>query len=310
MKIKIFFSLIFIVIAILLLSRPDTKEGQPSLKNTNEGDITDFVNSLPIVDHHAHLWPTTKTENDAYIDSLVATAKKAGVAKIMLGLHARHLPQRPPIYSAEHDTWTMEAHDKYPDMIVPMINGFDPNNDNSITYVENLLQTKKWAGIGELDLRNKPKQTETPANTANMMEIYKLAAKYNVPVIFHYDDCYKTECRNGRSELLDAFSKNPNTTFIFGHACPADLMAKFNNLYCEYEWPNGNIPKQLTDRVLLGTDIQSPDLAVHNDGKEIGTSYEESIKILRSRLVPLGKEAAENIAYKTSEKIFHYTLNK
>jgi predicted TIM-barrel fold metal-dependent hydrolase len=248
--------------------------------------------------------PGDKAANDAYIDALVAAARTAGVTHMALGLHARHLLHRPPTYSEDHDAWVLEAYQEYPDFILPMLGGFDPQDAAAVAYVETQLQTGIWRGIGELDLRNHPKQTTTPMNHQVLMQIYALAATYDVPVMIHHDPCYETDCTSGTAEVDSALTQNPNTTFIYAHSCPQNLIGNYANLYCEYEVAVENLPSAgIYDHVVLGTDVQNTQLKTPT-GNMVDVPYGEVIDLLRERLVPLSSEYAERLASKTAATIF------
>lgn len=259
---------------------------------------------LTIIDTHAHVVPGDEEANDAYIDALVAAAQAVGVQQIALGLHARHLPKRPPTFSTEHDDWVRAAYEKYPDMILPMLAGFDPEDEASVDYVEAELQTGIWRGIGELDLRNQPKQTTTPMNHSVLMQIYALAATFDVPVMVHFEPCYETDCDSGVAELDEAITQNPSTTFINAHSCPTDLIGNYPNFYCEYEVVIQNLPPaSMYDYVVLGTDVQNLELNTPT-GNRVDIPYGEVIELLRERVSTLSDEDAAKLAHGNAEAVF------
>ncbi|MSR86075.1 hypothetical protein EXS74_01625, partial [Candidatus Woesearchaeota archaeon] len=201
----------------------------------------------------------------------------------------------------EHDAWVLEAYEKYPDVIIPMLAGFDPADPDAASYVEEQLKTGKWKGIGELDLRNQVKKTTTAMNDPTMMEIYALAAEYDVPIFFHYDSCYETDCDSGKAEYEEALAENPNTIFITAHRCDEDLMKKYDNLYCEPESLASQLPDaSLLDRVMIGTDVQHEDLKV-----QMTSSYEEFIAAERENIEKLDSDVQEKILHGTAEDVFH-----
>lgn len=254
-----------------------------------------------VIDIHTHILPTDKELNDQFIDDLVAEAQSAGVSEIGLGLHARQESDAPPTYSEDHDTMVLEAYEAYPDVIIPLLAGFDPADPDAVSYVEEQLKTGKWKGIGELDLRNQVKKTTTPMNDPTMMKIYRLAAGYDVPVLVHYDPCYETDCDSGKAEYEGALVENPDTIFITAHRCDEDLMKKYGNLYCEPENLDFPLPDaSLLDRVMVGTDVQRADLKV-----QMGRySYEEYILAVRENLGSLDSDVQENILHGTAKKCF------
>src|SRR3989338_10595680 len=268
--------------------------------DTSSSDFSEYTGDLYIIDTHTHILPKNKEQNDAFLASLVVAAKNAGVSQIMLGLHARHEPDRDPTYSEEHDVWVLEAAEKYPDFIIPMLGGFDPADSNAVSYVEEQLKTGKWKGIGELDLRNEVKKTTTPMNDPTMMKIYKLAATYDVPVMIHYSFCYETDCDSGKAEYEEALEENPETIFIHAHNCPDEMMKKYANLYCEPESIASMLPDAAyIDRVILVTDVQHDDLKVQQN-----YNYEEFIAAVREKIETLDAEDAEKVAHGTAEEVF------
>ena len=312
MKLSFFFLSFFIVFLFVIscVSQTDVPLGSPTenaetsdetLLTVPSSDLPAYTGDLYLIDTHAHILPKDKEKNDAFLASLVVAAENAGVSKIMLGLHARQVPDREPTYSEDHDVWVLAAYEQYPDVIVPMLAGFDPADPDAVSYVEEQLKTGVWKGIGELDLRNSVKKTTTQMNDPTMMEIYKLAATYAVPVMVHYDFCYETDCDSGKDEFEEALAENPDTIFILAHGCQVELMKAYENLYCEPENIASMLPDAtILDRVMLGTDVQHLDLNVQKTA-----SYEEFIAMLRETLETLDAEDAEKIAHGTAEEIFH-----
>ncbi len=278
-------------------------DSQISDSDTGESDEPVFT-GLWIIDTHAHILPTDADLNDAYIDDLMAAVQDAGVAHIALGLHARHIPDRPPTFSEQHDDWTLAAAEEYPDLILPMLAGFDPEDEASVDYVSTELATGHWRAIGELDLRNTPKQTTTPMNHPVMMEIYALAAVYDVPVMFHFEPCYGTDCVSGAAELDEAVTENPDTKFINAHSCPPNLMGNYPNLYCEFEVSNGNLPQSnIFDFIVLGTDIQNAQLNTPI-GNMVDIPYGEVVDLIREKLADLDEADAQKLGTGNAEVLF------
>ncbi len=271
-----------------------TVDGGPSV------DASSFKAAM--VDTHAHIWPRNKADNDKYIDDFAATARAKRV-RVVLGLHARQKPDRPPTYSKDHDTWTLEAVAKHPDVFVPALNGFDPESSTSVDYVKTELATGKWKMIGELDVRNRPKETTTPMNQANLMQIYALAGQAKVPVMVHFDPCYGADCATTSSEFEEALTKNSSTIFITAHGCNMTAMKAHSNLYCEYE-PQGGMPAptELFDRVMLGSDEQHLDLMVRFNNKD-DYPYAQAIDMFVSKLSTLSAADQERVLVGTAQSL-------
>lgn len=261
------------------------------------------TDSSGIIDTHAHIYPNSEEINDEYIDSLVEVAKENGISKILLGLNARHVPDRSPTFSEVHDEWVLAAAERYPDVIIPTLNGFDPEDEDSVDYVSEQLQTGQWKMIGELDLRNKPKQTQISADNPVVMEIFALAAEHSVPVMVHYDFEYGTSSRDaGFEEFETALSENPDTIFIYAHNCGPDvakLMGDHPNLYCEHE--KGTIHSDIDmSRVVLGTDMQ-----VHEKKPEAAAEqYTALIEELLDSISSWSEADQKQAGYETAIDIF------
>ncbi len=261
------------------------------------------TNLLPIIDTHVHIYPRSEEINEEYIDALVETAQENGVSTILLGLNARHEPDRPPVFSSVHDDWVLAAAERYPDMVVPTLNGFDPSDPDSVAYVQEQLETGLWKMIGELDLRNKVKKISIAADDTIPMQIFALAGEYGVPVMLHYDFEYGTEQRSdGIAELEAALDGNPYTNFIYAHNCGTDmvtLMELHPNLYCEQE--GGPIAKGIDlSRVVLGTDMQ-----VHENKPEAAAEqYEELINNVRTAISTWSSADQEQAASTTAKELF------
>lgn len=273
------------------------------LTSCQSADFTEpNADSSGIIDTHTHLYPLSEEINDEYVDTLVEVAKENGVSKIFLGLNARHEPDRPPTFSSIHDDWVLAAAERYPDIIIPALNGFDPEDPDAVDYVREQLETGKWKLIGELDLRNQVKKNEIPANGTIMMDIYALAAEYSVPVMVHYDFAYGTTRSEGLEEFENALDENPDTIFIYAHNCGPDivkLMDAHPNLYCEHE--KGPISSDVDmSRVVLGTDMQ-----VHENKPAAATEqYTALIEQLRDSLSSWSEEDQKQAGYETALELF------
>lgn len=242
----------------------------------------DTVTVLPIIDMHTHLHPTTEEINAKYIDDFVAAAVANGVAKVVIGLNARHKHHRPPMYTTEHDEWVLAVAENHPGVVIPALGGFDPTQPDAVLYVREQLETGQWGIIGELDVRNQFKETTVPANSDNLMQIYALAGAHGVPVLLHFDADYGTSASEGDAELNEALAEHPDTDFILAHGCGPTLVeriATYDNLYCEHKF--GSIAAGIaTDRVVLGTDMQIP----FEDTEIAGENYAERIIGVRASI--------------------------
>lgn len=272
------------------------------LISCTSAEQTDVSTLLPIIDTHAHIYPVSEELNTEYVDALVSTAQENGVSKIFLGLNARQEPDRPPTFSSIHDDWVLDSAERYPDIIVPTLNGFDPADPASVNYVREHLESGKWKMIGELDLRNRPKKISISANDTVPMEIFALAGTYGVPVMIHYDFDYGTDRSSGIKEFEDALNGNPQTTFIYAHTCGQNIesfMKSHENLYCEQE--GGMIGENIDlSKVILGTDMQ-----VHGGRPDlVADEYKKLIDQLRTAISSLPSIDQEQVATKTPSSLF------
>jgi len=109
---------------------PDASTPSSSSTPSQETESSDTAASTAVtfVDMHAHVYPVSEEANADYVDDLVSTAKANGISQIVLGLNARQEPERPPTYSPLHDQWVLDAEERYPGVIIPALNGFDPSD--------------------------------------------------------------------------------------------------------------------------------------------------------------------------------------
>ena len=203
---------------------------ESSICTTGGTTISEQLEYLgPLIDAHVHLaiWGFTYP-----IESLIAAMDEAGIVKAIV-----------------HDDFetAMSAHNRYPERIVPFIRARSPQKDESLTKLEEELNTGEFYGIGEVSLRHWSRRmgqkegaatslegqkrqagggkgVETPGNSPNMKSILDLAAQYDVPVAVHLDNVYSDELEG----LLD---HNRKGIVIWSHV--------------------GTTPKQMTDPALV-----------------------------------------------------------
>lgn len=292
---RFFFLVLFSFLSLASACSREVESGGQT--TTPESDL------LAIIDTHAHIYPLSEEVNAEYVEALVTVAKENGVSKILLGLNARHEPDRPPTFSSLHDDWVLAAAEQYPDVILPALNGFDPSDPDSVDYVREQLETGLWKMVGELDLRNKVKKNSIAADGPVPMEIFALAGEYNVPVMLHYDFEYGTDSRSeGIAELETALSGSVETNFIYAHNCGPDIVALMDahlNLYCEQE--AGPIPSNVdVSRVVLGTDMQ-----VHENRPEAAAEqYKQLIEAVRRGISTWSSVDQEQAANGTATALF------
>jgi hypothetical protein len=187
----------------------------------------------------------------------------------------------------------------------PFICGLNGNDKNSLDQVKRLIQTYPgmWQGIGEIFAHHDYVSYMTagdiprPDSPAYDM-VYKLAAKYKMPVNIH------TNITSGSNmepiymgQLLNAVKNNPGTKFIWAHIgisnnlfipelynVIAAQFKKYPNLYVDLSWlvydteivPHGTLVKEwlpviekYPDRFMIGTDIVGHFLPLENYQSQI-----------------------------------------
>lgn len=219
-------------------------------------------------------------------------------------------PKKPRYYSGDNgalywysatDNYVMQAYQALPKdsqkRLHPFIAGFNPTDKNASAQLEKLIETYPgvWQGIGEVLTRHDDlttlTQDEPPrANSEAMQKIYKLAAKYNLPVLLHSNITSKRE-KNPLylGELEEALKSNPEVRFIWAHAGTSKtlhryqgkmdfllpsikkLLSEHDNVFIDLSWtvltpyllnkqgkPNADwvaLVEQYPTRFLIGSDL-------------------------------------------------------
>jgi predicted TIM-barrel fold metal-dependent hydrolase len=203
----------------------------------------------------------------------------------------------------------LKAYEKYPDRFYPMLSGFDPQSPNSTEYLEQQLATGVWKGLGEIymvqqDMLNYKTNPDHPS----MIEIYKVLAKYNVPIFFHYE----RRDEEGVQSLFREMKANPGVKFVWVHFANFESIEELEkeltenpNMYVELEQSLSFSPEQINlfekfpDRFLLGTDMGcTPDMLTTQQ-----TTYSEAISLHGKLLNSLRPTTAENLKYKNLERL-------
>lgn len=144
----------------------------------------------------------------------------------------------------------------------PFVSGFNPNDKNADAHIRRMLELHPglWQGIGEIFTRHDDvtalTEGDTPrANNEALNRVYKLAARFDLPVMLHSNITSKRE-RNPLylEELEDALTDHPQTRFIWAHAGTSmelhrhqeklefllevvgSLLDKYPNLYIDLSW--------------------------------------------------------------------------
>lgn len=108
----------------------------------------------------------------------------------------------------------------------PFITGFNPTDMHAAEQVEQTIKNDPgfWKGIGEILTRHDTLSgltldEQARANHPALLKVYKVAAKYNLPVILHSNITSERERKPlYKPELEEALKSSPNTRFIWAHA--------------------------------------------------------------------------------------------
>ena len=132
-------------------------------------------------------------------------------------------------YSATHDSVAqavLALPESQQKRLKPFVSCVNPTILCSTDQIEALIQRYPglWFGIGEILTRHDQltalTEGETPrANHPALMRVYKLAARYDLPVLLHSNlTSLREETPIFLEELEAALSANPQTRFVLAHA--------------------------------------------------------------------------------------------
>lgn len=180
--------------------------------------------------------------------------------------------------------------------LAPFISGFNPTDMNAARHVEALIKRYPglWRGIGEVITRHDDLTALTAGETARanhpaLMKVYRLASRYDLPVLLHSNlTSLREETPIYLGELEDALKSNPDTRFVLAHAGTSGgvekrqaplatlneiiraLLERYDNLYVDLSWSvrehylieDGearpawvSLIQDHPDRFVLGTDV-------------------------------------------------------
>lgn len=270
---------------------------------------TDVHYDGPIFDAHSHIkrQDMQGSEDGQELLDIVGKLHEAGISGVFLFGRNRGVQMQ----KSKHPTTV------FPFAETAVQGGKLVLNEDTVTNLEQQLQSGNFYGVGELPLRHEPTQSNLRADDPIMLKIYDLGAKYQVPVNIHF-----TYHADHVGELEKALAHNPAAIIIWAHVGASSasvtkgLMAQYPNLYADistrdpYLIPHlnltlidtqGNLKPEWQDlfetypeRFLLGLDIWGADRA--NKITTLMTYF-------RSVLGQLSVEVAEKIAYKNAETL-------
>jgi hypothetical protein len=260
----------------------------------------------PLFDAHSHVNPSNLSA-----ERLIALARGAGLSGVILFGPSEH---------------TLRAQRENPEFAFPFADIPRDRrtrqlllNEETLASLQEQLETGVMRGIGEIPWRHFPNPEDGyPADGPIALQVYDLAASYNVPVTVHVEYEYS-------GELERALEHNREVVIIWAHAGDAqpaligELMRKHGNLYADLsarnpffrrrlppeeqsptnedgvlkaEWRS--VLEEFPDRFLFGLDLGS------GDRHSIITELMEYYRTVLAQLTP---ETAEKIAHETAESL-------
>ncbi|MFN8526547.1 MAG: amidohydrolase family protein [Chloroflexota bacterium] len=269
----------------------------------------------PIFDAHSHLQEGVAPP----VDEVIALYTAAGVRSAALF----SLP------------WSLgtAARDTYPERVVPYVaegyaSALHPDSSYvNATGLAQLLDSGVVRGLGEIILRHSAYQlgpsggyyaapaNNVPADHPALIEAYRVAGRYGVPVSVHQEAVFA-------DELERAVRAAPSTTFIWAHAGhgPAGtaraLLARNPNLYADLSartpWigsgtvitrPDGSIfpdwaaaLTEFADRFMVGLDLFVP---THYRQEYVG----QTVEYYRGLLGQLAPDVAARVAHDNAAQL-------
>jgi predicted TIM-barrel fold metal-dependent hydrolase len=153
----------------------------------------------PMIDAHSHL------PNATAIDAYVAAMKRHNVLKVVL-LGVGGLQK-------EDTAWLTAASKKYPDRVVGGLPLGDPMSESAASQLELQLDRGKPRVIGEIHMRQVGRRLiDRDPNTAVFGKILDVAAKFEVPIVIHY------ELTDAAETALDrALAAHRKSTIVLAH---------------------------------------------------------------------------------------------
>ncbi|MFB3885786.1 MAG: amidohydrolase family protein [Thermodesulfobacteriota bacterium] len=319
-------------------ARTGVNRSNVKVENTEAADI-------PLIDAHNHL------NRNIPVEALIGPMGKAGVKRMVL--LPRHY-KSPKDGGLASDEQARDYIRKHPGSFIPFVGGqrddLGPKSrrwndlaalDPLLREMREKLDTGEFFGLGEFILVHHAYEitntTETGgevrirADSTAMKEFAKLAARYQVPVLFHAEAEPEVV-----EEVLRLFDSSPDTRFIWAHnggRSSAEQIGKFLNRYPKLMadlghmfngprtqggygkyWPrktpwihlvqddDGKILPEMKalfeafpDRFVIGTDTAHTPVLIH---------YEYRIAIFRVMLAQLTANTARKIGYENAERLF------
>lgn len=235
---------------------------------------------LTWIDAHTHLNPDLCHGGLCGIDLLVSSMSAAGIHRIVLF----------PLRDVSDSGDVLDAYHKYPHYIIPFRgpDGLDLEGPSSLDLIRADLDTGLFWGLGEIVTRHGFYGIDIPATHTVMLDLWDLAAEYDIPVTFHtgtrpWGEDQTDIPAEWLAEFEEALNQSPSTTFIWAHCGPSrpdvlrGMLDRHPNLYADisalnpvfHEMKGREPPPELlidgpewtqlleeySDRFLFGTDV-------------------------------------------------------
>ena len=153
----------------------------------------------PLIDAHSHL------PNAAAIDAYVAAMKRHNVLKVVL-LGVGGLQK-------DDTAWLTAASRKYPDRVITGLPLPDPMSEAAASQLQLQLDRGKPHAIGEVHMRQVGRRLiDRDPNAPVFGQILDVAAKFDVPVVIHYELTDQAE-----TALSRALAAHRKSTIVLAH---------------------------------------------------------------------------------------------
>jgi len=132
------------------------------------------------------------------------------------------------------DRQVVQAINQEPERFLAFLRGFEIERDHMTEYVKNRLSSGHYCGIGELFINGHGRTIA--GDSPGLMELYRLAAEFQVPVLIHWTIGSLSEKEPGTKpsyqQLKKALGTNPKTLFILAHCGkgPPPLRQNFEDI--------------------------------------------------------------------------------
>ncbi|MBI4615231.1 MAG: amidohydrolase family protein [Planctomycetes bacterium] len=196
----------------------------------------------PLADAHCHV-VTRALADPGPTPLLVALDRSGTTHACCLGLPFDLEVYQPPRYTSLADEAVARTVAAAPGRLVPFTCGFDPRERGSLATVERRL-ADGFRGVGELLLRydgDLGMELRQPVDDPHLLELYRLAGRAGVPVLFHATVKYARE-------IDRALAASPDTDFLWAHCGVSwevssdtsglvrSLVARYLRLHADISW--------------------------------------------------------------------------